>query len=243
MRTDKQNEASKINGAKSKGPTSEEGKANSSRNAARHGLSGGHIVLLHNEDRALLNAITQSYCDRFQPIDEVEFDLVHQMVAATWRIRRISAMESAILDLEIHTQRPKIEEEFDEIQEYARTAFAFRTLSDTTPSLAVLGRYEVRARRAYNSALRNLQTLQGDRFNRQPEAVRPPQPQLQPDAETPAARREAPTTPAMPPAQMLAFVKKTVKNTGLPNEPEQALDSPDFQALAHTLAAGWTFRE
>jgi len=45
MPIEKQIQASRANGARSRGPTSAQGKKNSSRNALRHGLFAGTVVL------------------------------------------------------------------------------------------------------------------------------------------------------------------------------------------------------
>jgi len=45
MRSEKQIQASKTNGARSRGPITEQGKRNSSRNSARHGLLSQTVVL------------------------------------------------------------------------------------------------------------------------------------------------------------------------------------------------------
>src|SRR5204863_7386378 len=51
MPTERQSESARINGAKSHGPKSAEGKKKSSRNSLRHGCTAGHTILLACEDR------------------------------------------------------------------------------------------------------------------------------------------------------------------------------------------------
>jgi hypothetical protein len=50
-RSPAQRAASRANGARSRGPTTDAGKARSARNGTRHGLRGGPFVLLPGEDR------------------------------------------------------------------------------------------------------------------------------------------------------------------------------------------------
>ena len=67
MRTEKQNEASRRNGAKSKGPVTEEGKAKSSLNGTKHGLSGSHRFLYSNERDDLYQELLTHYMTLFAP--------------------------------------------------------------------------------------------------------------------------------------------------------------------------------
>src|SRR5688572_11929983 len=109
MRTDKQNEASRTNGAKSQGPITPEGKAKSSQNAERHNLcAAGHIVLLTNENPDEFRQLIDDFIVRFQPVDGVELDLVYKLIAASWRDKRITGMETALIELEMLRQQPEI---------------------------------------------------------------------------------------------------------------------------------------
>ena len=84
---DRRSLTSAINGAQSHGPTSPEGKARSARNAEKHGMYSSAVVLSHEsqEEFALLQ---ERYYQRFHPASQPEADLVDQMIAATWRLRR-----------------------------------------------------------------------------------------------------------------------------------------------------------
>jgi hypothetical protein len=112
MRSDKQNQASRANGNKSRGPVTSEGKAASSQNAATHNLTGGHFILLSNEDPEMFAIHETEYLQRFQPIDGVEYAQVQAMIIASWRQLRISKMETALLDIEMARQEADVEEEF-----------------------------------------------------------------------------------------------------------------------------------
>jgi len=50
MTTERQSESARINGAKSHGPISAEGKEKSSRNSLRHGCTASRTLLLACED-------------------------------------------------------------------------------------------------------------------------------------------------------------------------------------------------
>ena len=120
MRTEKQKEASKINGAKSNGPVTPEGKAKSARNGMRHNLNKGPIVLLSNEDPKAFIEHSYGFLDRFAPADYVERDLVNQMIAASWRLARISAIECSLTEIEMDVQSEKHDREFSYLDAHAR---------------------------------------------------------------------------------------------------------------------------
>jgi len=66
--------------------------------APKHGLAGRAIVLT-NESQQQFDELHQTYVDEFRPESGVEMDLIDQMVAAQWRLRRIWRMQTAALDL------------------------------------------------------------------------------------------------------------------------------------------------
>ena len=152
-------ETARINGAKSRGPITEEGRARSSRNSLRHGFTAKAVVLAA-ESRPEYQALLDSFLDRFQPADAVEQELVEAMAAARWRLRRLRAIESSILEVESLRQVEAIDGEFTEIDDTDRLAHAFTCLSDNGHSLALLIRYESALNRTFDRALKQLLLLQ-----------------------------------------------------------------------------------
>jgi hypothetical protein len=90
--------ASRVNGALSHGPTSEEGKATSSRNALKTGLTG-RTVLLPSEDAALYEAHLAQFRERYQPVGDQELALVQSLADTEWRLARIPSLEMSIFAL------------------------------------------------------------------------------------------------------------------------------------------------
>ena len=222
MRTDRQSEASRNNGAKSHGPTSEEGKAKSSQNSVRHNLSGGHIVLLSNESPEEFKAHSYGYLDRFAPADHVERDLVNQMIAASWRLARISAMECSLVEIEMDRQRATHDQEFSFLDSHARMTLSFFGNVDQAEAGAMLQRYQSAARRAYATALRMLKELQGDRFGRQPAIAPSPQDKPVGRQSPQQSPQHGPHRPGAENAQprLIAFTRHPVQIVELQNEPE-----------------------
>ena len=92
---------SRINGAKSKGPTSTEGKARSSANALKHGFSASINVVLSIEDVPSFHSHLDGYRASYRPLDYVEQTLVDQLAAIKWRQIRLAAIETTLLDAQM----------------------------------------------------------------------------------------------------------------------------------------------
>lgn len=151
MSTSKSDTA-RVNGAKSQGPITEEGKAISARNSLRHGLTAKAVVL-PDESQEDYDALLAAYTQRFQPADQVEFDLVESMAVSRWRLRRIANIETHLLADEIADRATRATaKDPDQL-----LASAFRSQSAT---LATLTRYENSLNRAFDRALKQLQLLQ-----------------------------------------------------------------------------------
>lgn len=156
-RTEAQQEASRRNGALSRGPVTEEGKAISSRNAQKHGMNT-HSVVLRNENQEEFDNMLADYLADLQPRTRRETDLVKDLVVARWRLNRIHSMETAAIDLETDDQRAILAVDFHTIDEGTRSSKAFTTLSEKR-GFANYGRYEARLLRAIHLAESRLKHL------------------------------------------------------------------------------------
>ena len=148
MSTSKSDTA-RANGAKSHGPITPEGKATSAANSLRHGLTAAKAIVLSNESQDEFEALRESFMERFQPADAVEAGLVESMVVSRWRLLRIAAIETGLLEEGIAMA---IKYEHDH-----HLAYAFTTHSESLPRLT---RYENSLNRAFDRALKQLQLLQ-----------------------------------------------------------------------------------
>lgn len=146
-------EAARLNGAKSKGPTTAEGKARSAQNSTKHGLNS-HAVVLATESHEEYEQLLADLFHVYRPADMVEFDLVHEIAATRWRLRRILRIETAAFDQAIERA---VEENSD-----AAEATAFEALANSK-TLSTLNRYEGRLRRAYERATAELRRIQAER--------------------------------------------------------------------------------
>jgi hypothetical protein len=155
MRSDLQNETSRLNGAKSRGPLSPAGRANSSRNRYTHGLLSKTIVI-EGEDSARFAALLNGLRADLLPATALEESLVEDLATCRWRQRRLLAMETACLSGEIR----RLPSEPDADTNAERAAKAFGILSRDTPSLELITRQELRFSRQFNRTLQRLLTLQ-----------------------------------------------------------------------------------
>jgi hypothetical protein len=177
-------ETARINGAKSRGPTSVEGREKSSRNAIQHGLTSDSVMVLDCENPDHFNELLNTFFDIYQPANLAEQDLVEEMVAARWRIRRMWTIEANLFNDEVRTQGSKT----DSPKPGVHLSRAFRALADDSHALSLANRYEARLQRIYDRAYRTLRELQ---CSRQPQPTLPI-PIASPALTTPPARTDPP---------------------------------------------------
>jgi hypothetical protein len=91
-------EANRANSQLSTGPRSERGKAKSSLNAVKNGLTG-RTVLLPGDDAALYERHVSRFFTELKPVGERETELVQSLTDAQWRMNRIPALEMGIYAL------------------------------------------------------------------------------------------------------------------------------------------------
>ena len=149
MISEKHSQAARINGARSRGPVTPEGKAISSRNALRHGLLA-KTVLLSNEDAELFKHYFYLCVERFNPVGDLEMSMVEEMVASGWRLHRGLAMEKHIFECGIAANPglPPIEQ----------ITAAFCDPANIEP-IERLGRYQTRLQNMFMRAYRGLLQL------------------------------------------------------------------------------------
>jgi len=155
-------DTARINGAKSHGPHTPEGRAKSSANSRKHGLAAKY-ALLPNEPAAEFQLLFDDYTAQFQPRTAVETELVEVMVIARCRLRRLLAIETHLFEVEISRRGKQIDREFAALSDDPRLAWVFQKLADNGTSIAMLIRYEGSINRSYEKALKQLLLLQSHR--------------------------------------------------------------------------------
>jgi len=233
--TEKRAEAARINGAKSRGPKTPEGKARSSQNSLKHGAYSRCALLLANEEAPVFDSFRDAFLAKFQPADPVETSLVDEMVFARWRMRRYWFAQDATIDLELIRQIPFIEQEFDHISEPGRLSRAITTLVDDSGSLDFLHRVESRCNRQFHRALKDLLHLQSQRT---PPSTNSKTPEIKNDESNPSPTQPSPDQQPMPTAtahfrDMPAFAD----SPALSHPPQPPNPRPRLRAAASVFLA------
>ena len=208
-------EQSRINGAKSKGPTSIEGKAKSSANALKHGFAAVINVALHIEDKAAFEQHAAQFRASFTTNTYAEQSLVDQLAAIQWRQSRLVGIETALLDAQLGIQHDTLKEMYPlscDNQAF-QLVKAWQALSHQPPkpaldaepydptvptdgydvsSLELVRRYQVSLDRQFRNTLLNLRQLQQDFAPSQPPPAAPNEPG-KPEEPAPAQTNPSPT--------------------------------------------------
>jgi hypothetical protein len=125
MSSIRQIEANQRNARLSTGPVTKEGKKRSRQNAVRHGLTAETVITaLEDADdyRAFEMAVTADYDAQ----TAVERELVLKLAGLLWRLRRASAIETGLFELQaqhlFHVRKPNDGRDFqDSIRRMRRT--------------------------------------------------------------------------------------------------------------------------
>lgn len=105
MSTAKQVKANRNNARKSTGPRTEAGKETSSRNAVRHGLTAEHHFV-DGEDQGAFEQLRTALADQMEPVTVMELLLLDRLAATLWRLRRVPAIEAAVIEALAHPRSP-----------------------------------------------------------------------------------------------------------------------------------------
>ena len=96
MATQRQIEANRKNASKSTGPRTEAGKAASSANALRHGLTSELLVLLSDEDGDAFKRLREGVIADLAPAGALQEVLAERAAVLLWRLDRVARMEAEL---------------------------------------------------------------------------------------------------------------------------------------------------
>jgi hypothetical protein len=118
-------------------------------------------LTLTNESTDLFQHMLGAYFDLFQPANQMELDIVCDIAAARWRLRRIWRYQTAMLDVEMDKQAPEFEKRYATYDEDMRGAAAFSAVADNSKGYATALRTDVHLTRIYRRAVEDLRRLRG----------------------------------------------------------------------------------
>ena len=111
---DKRAVQSILNGSKSHGPTTPEGKAISSKNSLTHGHAAQINVLIQHDDTEAWHAHLAGYYSSFHPTDYFESELVDELAAASWKKARLSTTLTTLMDFQLSIQEHRVNQNFSQ---------------------------------------------------------------------------------------------------------------------------------
>ena len=91
-------EASRRNGAKSRGPRTPEGKARSAQNALKHGMRAQKHLVLPDEDAAEFDALEAALIAELAPVGALQTVLARRVAVAAWRLARADRIEAELFE-------------------------------------------------------------------------------------------------------------------------------------------------
>ena len=154
--------ANRANAQLSSGPTSPEGKAKSSLNAVKTGLTG-RTVLLPGDDAAVYQSHIQRFFTTHQPFGDAESALVQSIADTEWRLLRIPSLEMGIYAIGRLELAAKFESQDASVRDTLIEAQIFITYQRQLSNLSV---QEGRLRKQREKDLAELKSLQSERQKR-----------------------------------------------------------------------------
>jgi hypothetical protein len=161
--------ASLANSTKSTGPVTPAGQALSSQNAIRHGILAESIVLDSESAEGFSDVLT-TLQEELQPVTSIESRYVETMALAEWRRLRLLCLEKEQITIETRRQEAADLNNLSsegagdtEVSPIRYTALAFRAMSDESRAQELLNRYESRYDRQYQRALNGFRAYRADR--------------------------------------------------------------------------------
>lgn len=167
-RSEAQKEASRINGARSRGAVTAEGRARSALNGTKHGLYSSRTVLA-NESQEEFDRSYLRYHHEWNPVGQSELDLVRDIAVLRWKYIRILNMDDAARDSEMFIQRDGFDKCYANPDPAMRHHDADNSLHNTAPGLLDhYGRSMARLQRMISRATTDLIRLQKLRLGHTP---------------------------------------------------------------------------
>ncbi len=173
--TDEGKRIAALNTIHSTGPVTPEGKSRVSQNTTRHGLLADSLVL-EGESEARFCSLLAAFEAELQPESQIEHDQAEIMAVAHWRRMRLWSIEKAEYIEETRRRKTALAQNGAAVDDgetpITHLARTFRTLADESQVLHLLNRYETRFSREYVRALSCATTQKNLREQRERQQAR-----------------------------------------------------------------------
>jgi len=208
-------EASRRNGARSKGPKTPEGKARSSRNALAHGLCAGHHVVVEGESPEAFAAFEAALVADLAPAGALQMLLAGRIARAAWRLERAERIETELFARQMDGP-------------FGGGDLALALIRDGNGARAfdTLLRYRGAAQAEFSRALRLLKALQAEAPPAREQAPAPSELPIEPKARR-NPDETVPTAAADEAARDPAQAHRTAEPATDHRQPEQHSDAPN----------------
>jgi hypothetical protein len=129
-------EINRANAQHSTGPRTEAGKRQTSMNALRHGLTG-QIVVMPTEDMQAYQRHLESFTGEYNPKGATESHLVQALADTSWRLNRVAALETNLLNLGIASECSPVTDAPPQVQDAFAIAAALESRSKALSNLSM----------------------------------------------------------------------------------------------------------
>ena len=160
MSTAAQQQANKQNAKHSTGPRTAEGKQRSSRNALKHGLCALDPLIPGEDPEAFQEHFCEIELD-LKPATAIESNLVEQIADVSWRLKRLSRIEAAVITAFYDATAEQPLNQGNDTDQLLGTALAH---DNRLAALNRLSRYEAQLSRRYHRALKEFRDLRKERI-------------------------------------------------------------------------------
>jgi hypothetical protein len=179
MTPEEKAQISRENGAKSRGPRTDAGKAKSSRNAIKHGDYADvlkHFVPPHeavhcNEDKLQYQGFVDELVETYRPQNPPARDLVRDMAIARWQIERLNHSLTACWNMAFIHANKQPTNVVPELRDTEVNAEAIAAMLSGNSMLSKINREIARLQQVLARAERRLRLLKADCPNQVPAAV------------------------------------------------------------------------
>jgi hypothetical protein len=232
-------EQARINGAKSKGPVSDAGRARSQRAKLQHGRyarseATSASFLLKNEDPTQFDLFRRGWLALLGPQSDAETEFLDGFIANEWRLIRFQAAETGLINDEMRRNRPKVDPGIQHLspadREQSRLAQAVSGLYEKSPAANALDRKINQLQRARLSSLQAWAILRAQ--------INPKLPRHQPEPDFPHEQEAPDPAPAsqrpyLVPAKPAPATNSSEPESNNAGRTQELLDSKPLPRSVH----------